>query len=104
MKCLRCGRVLKDGQTECECGHFYENNLNHKTFIKNTRDKSNILVNIIIIISIIMVIVLTAYFRLSNRKNNSKYNEICEVKCEGSSYRVVDYKCVCSNGEEYTIE
>ena len=108
MKCLRCGRVMKEGETECECGHFYDDNLheNKKSFIKNKKSITLVEILAIILILAIMILIAASYVISSNnRKNNNNYeSNNCNIKCEGSSYSIRNNKCICSNGEEYPIE
>ena len=101
MKCLRCGREMRNGEDECECGHFYDDNLHGKKKIIKKKSRSITLIEIlaIIIIMSILILILASFIVSRNR-----YSRVCETKCEGFSYKVDNNKCICSNGEEYPNE
>ncbi len=113
MKCLRCGRTMKEGETECECGHFYDNNLHGERKHKEAKHKETntpivgwrlgFVIFILFILSGGLFVTLPLYI-IENRNNKEKYTEVCNKKCEGSSFKVRSNKCICSNGEEYPIE
>ena len=94
---------MKEGETECECGHFYDDNLHGQTKKKQNNKRLNLL-QVITIIVIISIMVLVAYEKLGGFKNKPKIDTRCEVLCEGSSYKVNNNKCICSNGEEYSVK
>ena len=104
MKCLRCGREMKD-EDECTCGHFYENNLNKS---KRRRKKKKPMLDIIATIIIIGIFILLAYHAIVQEINNHNRNiedfGYCEIVCEGSSYTIEGTNCICGNGEKYPIK
>lgn len=101
MKCLRCGKELKNGQMECSCGHFYESNLKGNRTI-NRKNKSKRKMTLIEILAIIVILIILLIIGMSAiiQNNNINNNEECEIKCEGYPYTVRNNKCICSYGEE----
>ena len=119
MRCLRCGREMKDGSNVCECKHFYDNNLNIYNKIKKKRKKHITLAEllaIIVILSIFLTILIPFLVEIYNENNHkNEYNneddgqvkethEYCDLVCEGLDYIISDNYCYCNNGTSYVIE
>ena len=106
MKCLRCGREMKNGEDECECGHFYDDNLhgNHK---KETPKNSMIKIISTIVILVFVIFGIYNVYKDVNKDQDlidSMFKEECSTKCEGFDFKIQDYKCFCSNGEVFPVE
>ena len=59
MKCLRCGRTLKNGEMECSCGHFYETNLKGNRITKSSsvpKKKSKRKITLVELLSIFVIL------------------------------------------------
>ena len=102
MKCLRCGRAL-NGKMECECGHFYNNNLKMG---KKHHKRSMTLIEILAIIIVIIVLIGFIFSNISNNNKikREKQNSYCNSVCENTNYEIKDNICYCSNGIKYSIE
>ena len=106
MKCLRCGRELKDGQLECKCGHFYENNLNKKARLRKKKITLIEIVAVFIIFIILFAItvpIIKSYINNSKKERNNQ-SEYCDVVCENDSYYVKNNTCYCGNGQSFVIK
>ena len=109
MKCLRCGREIGDN-TECDCGHFYENNIGENA--KKKKQANGIVKLFVILFAIyfgfafiaIFAIGLADVLKTKNNQNKEINNEFCSIKCESDVFSVKDNYCVCSSGKKYLIE
>ena len=100
MRCLRCGREIGN-KLEFSCGHFYRNNLSKAIVISKKKNNSFI----IYLFTCFIIFLLLVLLIINNlNEDNNKNNEVCNIRCEGFSYKINNNKCECSNGMIYSIE
>ena len=111
MKCLRCGRELGN-KTECDCGHFYENNVgetaNQRRIQKRIKKiKSTLLFVAFFIVTLCILIIIPVSIDLvreNKRETEQKYNEYCSMKCESDDFSIEGNYCVCEPNKKILIE
>ena len=106
MKCLRCGREIGN-KMECNCGHFYKNNLDKK---RDKQAKVMLYTLISIIVLAILFDIFVVFPQILDVKNKSengtyqKYNKYCSMKCESDDFSIKGNYCICEPGKKFLIE
>ena len=103
MKCLRCGREMKNDK-ECTCGHFYETNLNKVIVHKKSKRQITLVELCAIIIIIIILVQVVMSFIINKNKVINENKDYCKMVCEGNIESIKKDTCICSNGQKYRIE
>ena len=113
MKCLRCGWKMDAEDIRCpHCNHYYQNNLTNRlkyTISYYDPKKYEKKLNLIIIVVLFIIPIILLYIEFKKvPEPKVEYNEYevnyCNIKCENGLNRIEYSKCICSDGNEYSIE
>ncbi len=123
MKCLRCGKEMEN-ETECSCGHFYDDNLNSNyepkrdkygnkieknknvRFIIKQEDILGLLLFIFFLGALFLfpIFAVCDYLKaVSNPVKGVPSESYCNFLCENNEFKIDGDYCICSDGREYSF-